>query len=285
MDKQNDRVVSVKPAERLRGYIRSYVFSSLSFSGGGEVFLPSRGPLLSLLKRTPLTAGPVGSRTRIDYKEPMLLGPLSSPVVFGEADERLDDITVVFTPVGGRCLLRAPMHELTSNAVDAGNLFPRQSLLLLAERVHEARTLHETRRRLDQFFSARIAHLRLDADPLREIEPSLAVALDYAHSLPDWELSAPARALAGAAGISERSLRRGFREVTGLTPKQYLSTVRLEQVIRMLSSVHADDLSAVALSCGYFDYAHFAHDFHMRTLTWPTQFVHSRRHRHHNHFV
>lgn len=286
MDKLNDRVVSVRPAVGLRGYIRSYVFSNVAFSGAGEVFLPFRGALLSLLKRPPLTAaGAAGSRRRVECRGPTLFGPLPSPAVFGDAGERFDDITVVFTPVGARCLLRVPMDELTSRAVEAGGLFPGSSLLLLAEQVHEAKTLRAVRSHLDQYFSARIASLCLGAEPLREIEPSLAAALHHAHSLSDRELSAPARELAGEVGVSERSLRRGFRELTGLSPKQYVSTIRLERVIRILSRVEADDLSAVALSFGYFDYAHFAHDFHKRTLTWPTRFVHSRRHRHHDHFV
>jgi hypothetical protein len=285
MDKQNDRVVRVRPASALAGYIKDYVFSRLALSEGGDVFLPFSGALLSLLKRTPLTAGPPPFRQRLSYKEPMVLGPLASPVVFGETGERLDDITVVFTALGASCLLRIPMHRLSGNAVEAGRLLPRRNLLLLAERLAEADTVEEARNHLDRFFLSRVAGLCLRREPIREIAPQLAAALHHIESLPDWKMRSPTRVLAETVAVSERSLRRVFREEIGLSPKQYLAMVRIRRIARTLAKAEPHDLSAVALDYGYVDYAHFANDFHHRTLTWPTQYIRSPRHRYNDRFL
>lgn len=71
-------------------------------------------------------------------------------------------------------------------------------------------------------------------------------------------IEAPYRlgAVAEAAAASERTLLRHFRQVTGLTPLQYLHRLRIERA-RMLLEVTLHGIQGVAEACGYADTAAF----------------------------
>jgi transcriptional regulator GlxA family with amidase domain len=60
--------------------------------------------------------------------------------------------------------------------------------------------------------------------------------------------------------LSERQLERTFRQQTGLTPRQFTRLIRFRQVVHLL---HQPTLSLtdVAYQAGYYDQAHFIHDF------------------------
>ncbi|KWR92006.1 GlxA family transcriptional regulator [Cupriavidus sp. IDO] len=63
-------------------------------------------------------------------------------------------------------------------------------------------------------------------------------------------------AVAQAAAVSERTLLRHFRQVTGLSPLDYLHTLRVERA-RMLLEVTLHGTQAIAEACGYSDAAAF----------------------------
>src|SRR6185295_11969728 len=60
--------------------------------------------------------------------------------------------------------------------------------------------------------------------------------------------------------LSERQLERTFRQQTGLTPRQFARLTRFRQVVQLLHQP-ALTLTDVAYQAGYYDQAHFIHDF------------------------
>ncbi len=64
------------------------------------------------------------------------------------------------------------------------------------------------------------------------------------------------QAVAHAAAVSERTLLRHFRQVTGRTPLEYLHMLRVERA-RMLLEVTLHGTQAIAEACGYSDAAAF----------------------------
>ncbi len=64
------------------------------------------------------------------------------------------------------------------------------------------------------------------------------------------------RAVAEAAAVSERTLLRHFRQVTGRTPLDYLHMLRVERA-RMLLEVTLHGTQSIAEACGYSDAAAF----------------------------
>lgn len=68
--------------------------------------------------------------------------------------------------------------------------------------------------------------------------------------------------LARAVDLSPRQLERVFRDRVGLAPKQFLRVVRFQEVLGAIRQGSEPRRWAdVAVACGYYDQAHFIHDF------------------------
>jgi len=76
--------------------------------------------------------------------------------------------------------------------------------------------------------------------------------------------------------ISRRQLEREFKDKIGISPKQYLRIIRLNEVQRLLDNNNLMDLTCVAYYCGYYDQAHFINDFKRITGKKPTIFIKER---------
>ena len=72
---------------------------------------------------------------------------------------------------------------------------------------------------------------------------------------------ASVRAVAAELGVSERHLRRVFREVVGLSPKTFASLARFRRAIRSARDDAAASWARVAATAGYYDQAHLISEF------------------------
>lgn len=78
--------------------------------------------------------------------------------------------------------------------------------------------------------------------------------------------------LASALNTSPRTLQRLFKQYYGITPKQFASQIRLRNFAAIVSQKNSNSFTEVALECGYFDQAHFNHEFKSITDTTPSDF-------------
>jgi AraC-like DNA-binding protein len=62
-------------------------------------------------------------------------------------------------------------------------------------------------------------------------------------------------------GLSARRFVEVFQKEVGLTPKLFCRIRRFQKVLRTIRSGQDLDWAEIALSCGYYDQAHFNHDF------------------------
>jgi AraC-like DNA-binding protein len=77
-------------------------------------------------------------------------------------------------------------------------------------------------------------------------------------------------------GLSTRHFNQLFRDQVGLTPKLFCRVQRLRQVLYLLAGKERVDWLDIALKCGYFDQAHFIHDFRTFALCTPTVYLEQR---------
>ena len=84
--------------------------------------------------------------------------------------------------------------------------------------------------------------------------------------------------LAAQAGSSRRTLERVFRIATGLTPKGFQRRARFQLTARELLQQRPADPLATALDHGYYDQAHFIHDFQRFTGVSPNRFIREAKH-------
>lgn len=77
------------------------------------------------------------------------------------------------------------------------------------------------------------------------------------------------------SGVGNRRLQALFQDYVGLSPKQLLKMVRFQTSFKFL---HRPGLALtdVAMRCGYYDQAHFNHDFKTLAGVSPTQYRESR---------
>ncbi len=67
--------------------------------------------------------------------------------------------------------------------------------------------------------------------------------------------------LAEDFGVSRKHLSVTFRELVGMPPKRYAQVCRFRTAASLLTAETAPAWSDLALTCGYFDQAHFNREF------------------------
>jgi len=79
--------------------------------------------------------------------------------------------------------------------------------------------------------------------------------------------------LSNRLDISLRHFRRKFKEVVGISPKFFCKVIQLNTVFEMLNTSDTERLHHLALDCGYYDQAHFIHDFEKMIGSSPRNFL------------
>jgi len=82
---------------------------------------------------------------------------------------------------------------------------------------------------------------------------------------------APVAALVRQSGLPERSFKRRFAEATGMSPLDYVHTLRIEEAKQMLEAGDSP-IEAVANEVGYEDAAFFARLFRRKVMLTPAQY-------------
>lgn len=83
-------------------------------------------------------------------------------------------------------------------------------------------------------------------------------------------------------GLSRRRFIRVFSQEVGLTPKRFCRVRRFQEALRLIEEQRRVDWGEISLGCGYFDQAHFIHDFRAFSGLAPTAYL-ARRTGHFNH--
>jgi AraC-like DNA-binding protein len=79
--------------------------------------------------------------------------------------------------------------------------------------------------------------------------------------------------LASEIGVGNRQLTRRFEHAVGVSPKEFARVSRFLNGVRRLRASPPRTLTETALECGYFDQAHFNHDFRESAGMTPGEFL------------
>jgi AraC-like DNA-binding protein len=83
--------------------------------------------------------------------------------------------------------------------------------------------------------------------------------------------------LSVAAGVSSTHLAQRFKEIIGVTPKRLARTYRFAAAVRAIDPAGPVEWLELAGRAGYYDQAHFGHDFRAFTGLTPTRYLDVRR--------
>jgi AraC-like DNA-binding protein len=158
---------------------------------------------------------------------------------------------VHFRPGGAYPFFKLPAGELHNEHVDLGALWGWQEVRDLRERLLAALKPEQKLRILER---ALLVKLR---DGF-ERHPAVAYALGEFHTAPEGRSIA---AVTDRTGFSARRFIDLFEREVGLTPKLFCRVRRFQKVLQTIQSGCAIDWAGIALNCGYYDQAHFIHDF------------------------
>ena len=84
------------------------------------------------------------------------------------------------------------------------------------------------------------------------------------------------RDLANTIGITQKHLISQFEKVVGLRPKSFARVCKFQKVVNRSSSRQEFEWAAMAADCGYYDQAHFIHEFQTFSGLNPSAYLTQR---------
>lgn len=155
-----------------------------------------------------------------------------------------------FKPGGAYPFVAPPVDELRGEQLPLDTVWGGFASEL-RERLLEASTP-------DEQISIMEGALLARARPGLERHPAVEFALQQLRIGPQTKTIAD---VTDKIGLSSRRFIELFRREVGLTPKLFCRVQRFQRALRRFAAGKAIDWTDVALDAGYFDQAHFIHDF------------------------
>lgn len=218
---------------------------------------------------------PVWERTDLvrgrDFRGALVCGPHAGFFVI-DNPARARFAGIHFRPGGAPPFLRLPAGEVCETHVPLDDLWGAAAA--------------ELRERLMGASGAEACFDEMEAFLLRRLAAGTARHVGVRAALRAFGAGGAATATVGEVvervGMSHRAFAARFRAEVGLPPKLYCRVQRFQEVVRRVASGPPLAWSRLALDCGYYDQAHFIHDFRAFSGLTPAEYA-SRRGDHANH--
>lgn len=193
------------------------------------------------------------------FRDAIVCGPRSAALSI-DMSIPVSLLGVRFKPGGSFPFFTPPANELVNIHASLDVLWGKDAGLV-REQLLAASTIDEKFRVLEK------ALLRKARRPITP-RPAITYAIhEFNHG------SQTISSITEQIGFSPQWFRRIFREEVGLSPKVYYRVQRFQQSLRLIAPGKDIDWASIALTCGYFDQAHFIHDFQAFTGFSPTAYV------------
>jgi len=204
----------------------------------------------------------------------LLSGAHSQYQVIGTAQQAFV-MGAYFRPGGAFPFLRRPAGELRDTTVSLDALWGRAAIDL-RDQLLEAAT---SGARFEILERALLAELARGFSRNRAVGFALRRFMDAPH------MTAMA-AVSEQIGLSPKRFIQVFRDETGFTPKVFCRIRRFHRALDRMEGRKRVEWANVALDCGYFDQAHFIHDFRAFSGINPSSYLaHRTPHRNHVPFL
>lgn len=199
----------------------------------------------------------------------IIAGPRSSSSLIGASEARTI-IGVQFTSRGAGPWINVPLSELANTHAPLRDVAD-PAAPVLRERLLASGAAEHRLDLLEEWLTLRLLR-----------QPSGTEAIAWAVRAIERRPQVHIGDVAEGVGRSWRWFVERFSREVGLTPKVFSRLCRFQNAIACLHGDREIDLADVAVSLGYFDQAHFAHDFHTIAGITPTAYR-ARRTVHRNH--
>ena len=193
-------------------------------------------------------------------------GAVTLPYVFQPEEARFRFFVVEFTDIGLYCLLRENGTAFVDTSTDVMDVVPGRKRRAIADALYEIDDLERKVELVEHFLRSLLPR----ASTLTRIQ-HVTDAVRLIRSAGGW---ISVQDVADELAVSERHLRRQFRDVTGLAPKVFARILRFSGAIAtLLETRDATGLfnrTSRAFLSDYTDQSHFNHESKEFTGYAPT---------------
>ncbi|MEQ8688418.1 MAG: helix-turn-helix domain-containing protein [Imperialibacter sp.] len=243
------------PTERLKPYIRHFVVSESELENEYKVF-PTAGLVIGFQYKGQLAT--VKDNVAKNLATAGITSISDSFKVFKNA-AGIGSILVYFTETGFTHFASHPANELFNLSLSLEEIFSRDSIGKLEEKLFVATSDQQRIRLVELFLLARLKNIQAD----KLIVEAVRLIYQSKGTIRIQELN-------HRLAISQSPFEKRFRKVVGTSPKKFASIVRFNTVLDNLSETKS--LTEICYEHNFFDQAHFIKNFKQFTGDTPEQF-------------
>ena len=174
-------------------------------------------------------------------------------------------VGIRFRPGGAYPFFKFPISELSESVTELDLIW--------------GGLVDEIRNQLTEVEVAEDRLVRLEAFLLQQVRRSLEAnrLINFAvHQLQHSPQFLAIRDLANTIGITQKHLISQFEKVVGLRPKSFARVCKFQKVVNLLEQQQEIEWAALASDCGYYDQAHFIHEFQTFSGLKPSTYLTQR---------
>jgi AraC-like DNA-binding protein len=202
---------------------------------------------------------------RTNFRRSWISGERSEPIIIEEAG-RIHLVGVRFKPGGAYPFFRFPISELTGRVVELGAIWGG-AIEPLREQLAGAPNPRVLFARLETWLRQRLSNNHAESNG------AIAFAVEQ---IQRGGGQARISGITETIGISHKHLVREFELRVGLTPKLLSRVCAFQAAISWIGFKDKVNWADVAVACGYYDQAHFIHEFRAFTGMTPAAYLNRR---------
>lgn len=254
------------PSSALKLYIKQYWAIDMHLQSG-ETYLqriiPNALPQLTFY----LQDIPTIFYNKEKQKERFLLSTQSNTFYDIAFENKVSLFSVVFYPETVQQFFKIPIYEFTNSNISLFEIEKEWSQKV-SDKLLESKHFEERVKIIEYYLWQLFLrnHYTLDVERIQHILQLIKqskgnISIEF---------------LAQQACLSQRQFERVFRQHIGITPKQYIRTVRFQSSIYIANNKSDLNLTDLALESGYYDQSHFINEIKKFTGLKPKDFFNTR---------
>lgn len=187
------------------------------------------------------------------------------PLVKAQVNEPIAKwVIITFTFTGLLYLLDIKSTDLINRAIKLELILGTQPVSLLKEKLYHSLNDWDRVQILNDFFLSKIKK-----NSIQKVSKGCEV-LQFVN---EKQGRTNIKQVSAEVHLSYRQIERCFKREVGLNIKGYLKIIRLDQACKMMMNYPGSDIQEIIERCGYYDQAHFIHDFKNHFCHSPKKFL------------
>lgn len=255
-------IKTAKPSKILQPYIKQYwCIENVLLNGEKHIqrIIPSGLPELSLY---------IGNRPKIlgnkkDFEDDFILNGHQREFYDLQIEKEISVFSIVFHPQGLMTFFNFPLNDVYNQSVPLKHLNKKIEQNILPQLTNEQS--FEKRVEIIERFFCLLLEEELNRFNFARINHAINIISQTRGKI-------TIENLASETCLSRKQFERKFSELIGITPKQYLKTIRLQYSLYLKSRNDKLNITDIAYEVGYYDQAHFINEFKMQTGFTPKQY-------------